>query len=281
MRRTPLSAGFSRCLYKLLLGERFTAADVGRIDQGFVDGRIVPLLREGGVAALEDALGDELRFVGVGGGGGGGGGGDGAGDDDDDSDVGEEDGGDERELVPGGRHIRVTEANKEEYASLLVEDYLVGAAREGIAALLKGAHDVLPRRVLHAEGLRAIDLELLVGGLPCIDVDDWRLNTGGTLMSDGEHAQLRDWFWRSVDGMDLERRAKLLAFACGTGRLPAAGFSALSPKFTVAVHRSEEEAHLPSAHTCINQLCLPAYASYETLDRQLRIAIEWDGFGFL
>ena len=100
-------------------------------------------------------------------------------------------------------------------------------------------------------------------------------------MSDGEHAQLRDWFWRSVDGMDLERRAKLLAFACGTGRLPAAGFSALSPKFTVAVHRSEEEAHLPSAHTCINQLCLPAYASYETLDRQLRIAIEWDGFGFL
>ena len=124
-------------------------------------------------AALEDALGDELRFVGVGGGGGGGGGGDGAGaDDDDDSDVSEEDGGDERELVPGGRHIRVTEANKEEYASLLVEDYLVGAAREGIAALLKGAHDVLPRRVLHAEGLRAIDLELLVGGLPCIDVDD-------------------------------------------------------------------------------------------------------------
>ena len=54
--------------------------------------------------------------------------------------------------MPGGRHIRVTEANKEEYASLLVEDYLVGAAREGIAALLKGAHDVLPRRVLHAEG---------------------------------------------------------------------------------------------------------------------------------
>ena len=86
---------------------------------------------------------------------------------------------------------------------------------------------MLPRRVLHAEGLRAIDLELLVGGLPCIDVDDWRLNTGGTLMSDGEHAQLRDWFWRSVDGMDLERRAKLLALACGTGRLPAAGFSAL------------------------------------------------------
>ena len=130
-------------------------------------------------------------------------------------------------------------------------------------------------------GLRAIDLELIVGGLPSIDVDDWRLNTGGTLMSEGEHERLRGWFWACVGAMDLECRAKLLAFACGTGRLPAAGFSALSPKFTVAVHRSEEETHLPSAHTCINQLCLPAYASYETLDRQLRIAIEWDGFGFL
>ena len=33
VRRTPLSAGFSRCLYKLLLAERFTASDVARIDQ--------------------------------------------------------------------------------------------------------------------------------------------------------------------------------------------------------------------------------------------------------
>ena len=174
-------------------------------------------------------MGDELHFVGVGGSGGGGGGGGAAADGDDATpDVGGTTSATSASSCRG-RHIRVTEANKEEYASLLVEDYLVGAAREGIAALLKGAHDVLPRRVLHAEGLRAIDLELLVGGLPCIDVDDWRLNTGGTLMSDGEHAQLRDWFWRSVDGMDLERRAKLLAFACGTGRLPAAGFSALSP----------------------------------------------------
>ena len=45
--------------------------------------------------------------------------------------------------------------------------------------------------------LTALDLELICAGLPGIDVDDWRLNTGGTLMSHGEHAQLRDWMKRA------------------------------------------------------------------------------------
>lgn len=62
----------------------------------------------------------------------------------------------------------------------------------------------------------------------------------------------------------MEQHAKVLAFACGSARLPAAGFTAMQPPFTVTVHEGEPTNHLPSAHTCMNNLCFPLYESKES-----------------
>lgn len=140
---------------------------------------------------------------------------------------------------------------------------------------------MVPHSVLHGGGggqLRAIDLELLISGLPHISLDDWKAHTAGALARDPAHAELAAWFWDVVAELGEEGRAKLLSFACGSSRLPAEGFAGLRPPFNVQVEG--EASQLPSAHTCFNQLCLPAYTSKEALEGKLKVAIENnEGFG--
>jgi E3 ubiquitin-protein ligase HUWE1 len=147
------------------------------------------------------------------------------------------------ELLPGGGAIRVTEENKSTYVGLLVEHFLVGFARTELSVLAEGFFELLPAKVLradlHVPSLTALDLELICAGLPGIDVDDWRANTfwhsAGTRLGEYEYLALRDAFFSVLGRLDVEQRAKVLSFACGSGRLPAAGFKALTPPFNVEV----------------------------------------------
>eukprot|EP00927_Polykrikos_kofoidii_P077915 TRINITY_DN747_c0_g1_i1.p1 TRINITY_DN747_c0_g1~~TRINITY_DN747_c0_g1_i1.p1 ORF type:complete len:892 (-),score=133.26 TRINITY_DN747_c0_g1_i1:379-2919(-) len=260
--KTPLNVGFSRCLYKLLLDEKITASDLARIDPDFYEHRVAALLRPGGVEATEAALGDKLTFVGA------------------PLNTNAE----ELELVEDGGNMQVTEENKERYVELLVEHYLLGRCRAELAVLVSGFHDVVPPRVLHSkiqeDRLKAIELELIVAGLPCVDVDDWREHT--SYEEPEKFAQLYDFFWEVIASMDTADRAKVISFTCGSGRLPAGGFQAINPRFNICVRTGDSTLHWPSSHTCYNQLCLPLYTSKEQLEERLRHAIDFGaGFGFL
>ena len=46
------------------------------------------------------------------------------------------------------------------------------------------------------------------------------------------------------------------------------------------IHRAYGEDRLPAAHTCFNQLDLPAYESYEKLRSQLLLAMKEGAEGF-
>eukprot|EP00038_Savillea_parva_P000639 m.97467 g.97467 ORF g.97467 m.97467 type:complete len:935 (-) comp10217_c0_seq1:217-3021(-) len=264
----PLSVRFSRMLYKVLLGEEITADEVQRIDPNFAEHRIAALLKPGGVAELESVLCEELTFVSVPG-------------DEARGEVANE----QVDLVESGSQIRVTEKSKHAYVQLLVEHYLVGYCRGDLAYLVEGFFDILPQSVLRGsdgDTLSAIELELIVTGLPNIDVNEWKQHTTGDLLKP-EHATLAEWFWDVVESMSNEERAMLLSFACGAGRLPAGGFAALQPPFSVEVNMHESADHHPSAHTCFNQLCLPGtYGSREELRKKLGVSIrEGKGFGFV
>eukprot|EP00808_Paulinella_micropora_P000668 g45357.t1 len=266
IRQTPLEVAFSRCIFKVLMGESITAYDVRRIDvEGeFLRAHVKPLLEEGGLAALEDALGDKLTFTGVSFG-----------------------ASEESELIPGGESVEVTEENKRQYLTLLTEHYLLGRARRELAILVEGFHDILPKSILKRLGrpptcMTALDLELLVTGMPEVDVKDWKAHTQGNLMQDN-HKDIQQWFWEVVEALDMEQRAKLLAFVCGNARIPAEGFKSLRPPFTVRVGAAEVE-RLPTSHTCSNELDLPRYPSKEILQQRLSkvIALNEDaGFGFI
>jgi E3 ubiquitin-protein ligase HUWE1 len=72
----------------------------------------------------------------------------------------------------------------------------------------------------------------------------------------------------------------------GTSKVPLEGFANLIGMGGVqrfSIHRAYgDSSFLPTAHTCYNQLDLPAYSSQEELQEKLLIAIKEgsEGFGF-
>ncbi|KAK4115750.1 hypothetical protein N656DRAFT_795455 [Canariomyces notabilis] len=186
------------------------------------------------------------------------------------------------DLIENGRNVPVTEENKHEYVRLIVEHKLLTSVKDQMENFLKGFHDIIP------EDLIAIfneqELELLISGLPDIDVDDWKSNT--EYHNYTAASQQIQWFWRAVRSFDKEERAKLLQFVTGTSKVPLNGFKELEGMNGVNrfnIHRDYgNKERLPSSHTCFNQLDLPEYESYETLRAQLLKAITAgsDYFGF-
>lgn len=153
------------------------------------------------------------------------------------------------DLKPNGRSIQVTEANKHEYVTLITEQKLVLAIKEQVNAFLEGFHDIIPAQLIQI--FNEQELELLISGLPDIDIDEWKANTvyeGYTLSS----PQIQ-WFWRAVRSFDQEERAKLLQFATGTSKVPLEGFSELQGSNGVQkfqIHKEFGDVNrLPSAHT--------------------------------
>ncbi|KAH1262812.1 E3 ubiquitin-protein ligase UPL2 [Glycine max] len=206
------------------------------------------------------------------------------------------------ELIPGGRNIKVTEENKHQYVDLVAEHRLTTAIRPQINSFLEGFNEMIPRELISIFNDK--ELELLISGLPDIDLDDLRANTEYSGYSAA--SPVIQWFWEVVQGLSKEDKARLLQFVTGTSKVPLEGFSALqgisgSQKFQIHKAYGSPD-HLPSAHTwyvfspfskfpiglytyyhsVFNQLDLPEYPSKHHLEERLLLAIHEasEGFGF-
>ncbi|CAN6556117.1 unnamed protein product [Malus baccata var. baccata] len=186
------------------------------------------------------------------------------------------------ELKPGGRNIRVTEETKHEYVDLVAEHILTNAIRPQITSFMDGFKELVPRELISIFNDK--ELELLISGLPEIDLADLKANTeytGYTSSSD-----VVKWFWDVVESFDKEDMARLLQFVTGTSKVPLEGFRALqgiSGPQKFQIHKAYGAPdRLPSAHTCFNQLDLPEYTTKEQLHERLILAIHEasEGFGF-
>ncbi|KAI8851315.1 hypothetical protein BC829DRAFT_387137, partial [Chytridium lagenaria] len=188
------------------------------------------------------------------------------------------------DLQPNGRNIAVTEENKLEYVKLITEQKLVTAIKQQIDAFLGGFYDVIPKDLVKI--FNEQELELLISGLPDIDIDDWKNNTEyQNYTSSSPQIQ---WFWRAVRSFSQEERAKLIQFVTGTSKVPLEGFKALEGSGGVQkfqIHKDfSSTSRLPSAHTCFNQVDLPEYESYEQLRGNLWLPfrnVELVSFGFV
>ncbi|KAL7346731.1 ubiquitin protein ligase [Encephalitozoon intestinalis] len=187
------------------------------------------------------------------------------------------------ELVKGGANIFVDDSNKEEYIKLATQYRLFDGVELQLSALKSGLFEILGNRAL--EMFDENELELLICGIPDIDIDDWKSNTlyyGYT-----ESSKTVIWFWKAVKSFDSVNRARLLQFVTGTSTLPFEGFSHLQGNNEIqkfSIHKiSDRTDSLPTAHTCFNQLVLPEYSSYESLLKYLMLAINEcsTGFGFI
>ncbi|KAJ2675579.1 hypothetical protein IWW42_001001 [Coemansia sp. RSA 1085] len=185
----------------------------------------------------------------------------------------------EVELKPGGKDIDVTEENKKEFVQLSVQYRVCDRIKEQFEAFQAGFHELIPEDLVQVFDER--ELELLIGGLAEIDLNDWKKHTDYRGYTESD--QVVQWFWKFVSEMDSEHQTRLLQFTTGTSRIPVNGFKDLQGsdgprRFTI--EKSGDVVALPKSHTCFNRIDLPPYTDYETLSTKLTLAIENTvGFG--
>uniref|UniRef100_A0A1I8INF1 HECT-type E3 ubiquitin transferase n=1 Tax=Macrostomum lignano TaxID=282301 RepID=A0A1I8INF1_9PLAT len=241
-----LECYFTRAFYKHILGLPVNCSDLESEDYDFYKG--LRFLLENDVASLgyEQTFSTEVSVFGV---------------------------TETRELVPDGRNKVVTEDNKAEYVARVCQERMIGSIRQQLAAFLEGFYDIIPKRLISI--FNEQELELLISGLPTIDIDDLRANTLYEKYS-ATSPQIQ-WLWRALRSFDQADRARFIQFVTGTSKVPLGGFAKLEgmrgqQKFQV--HRDGRSTdRLPTAHTCFNQLDLPVYESYEKLREMLLLAI--------
>jgi len=191
----------------------------------------------------------------------------------------------EIELVEGGKDIEVTNDNFPEYLEACLKHRMLDRVKPQMNELLLGFFDVIPEPLLTVFDFQ--ELELLMCGLPEIDLDDWMEHTEYS----GEYEHLgRDypscrWFWEVVAEFDQEMKARLLQFVTGTSGVPSRGFGVLQGndgnirKFTI--HAISVDVCLyPRAHTCFNRIDLPMYETKEELRDRLKLAVTMVATGF-
>uniref|UniRef100_A0A7N8X519 E3 ubiquitin-protein ligase HUWE1 n=1 Tax=Mastacembelus armatus TaxID=205130 RepID=A0A7N8X519_9TELE len=248
-----LECYFTRSFYKHILGKSVRYTDMESEDYPFFQGLVYLLENDVSTLGYELTFSTEVQEFGV-------------------CEV--------RDLKPNGANILVTEENKKEYVHLVCQMKMTGAIRKQLAAFLEGFYEIIPKRLISI--FTEQELELLISGLPTIDIDDLKANTEYHKYQSSSIQLLLFWALRSFDQAD---RAKFLQFVTGTSKVPLQGFAALEgmngiQKFQI--HRDDRSTdRLPSAHTCFNQLDLPAYESYEKLRHMLLLAIQEcsEGFG--
>lgn len=249
-----LDCYFTRSFYKHILGKPVKYTDMESEDYSFYQGLVFLLEHDVKELGYELTFSVEVREFGV-------------------TEV--------RELKNNGSNIPVTEENKHEYVRLVCQEKMTGSIRKQLNAFLEGFYDIIPKRLISI--FNEQELELLISGLPNIDIDDLKASTE-------YHKYLPNslqiqWFWRALRSFDQADRAKLLQFVTGTSKVPLQGFASLEGMNGVQkfqIHRDERSTdRLPSAHTCFNQLDLPVYETYDKLRYMLLKAIQEcsEGFG--
>lgn len=121
--------------------------------------------------------------------------------------------------------------------------------RPQLQAFLEGFYEIIPKSLISI--FNEQELELLISGLPNIDIDDLRQNTEYHKYQTSS-LQIQ-WFWRALRSFEQADRAKFLQFVTGTSKVPLQGFASLEGMNGVQkfqIHRDDRStSRLPSAHT--------------------------------
>ena len=131
---------------------------------------------------------------------------------------------------------------------LVTEWKIVKRVEEQFNAFITGFNELIPADLVNVFDER--ELELLIGGIADIDVDDWKKHTD--YRGYQEQDEVIQSFWKIVRTWDAEQKSRLLQFATGTSRIPVNGFKDLQGsdgprRFTI--EKAGEVNALPKSHT--------------------------------
>jgi hypothetical protein len=179
--------------------------------------------------------------------------------------------------------VGVENSNLPEYLEAQCKYRTLTRVQDQLLEFVKGFYDVIPEPFLSVFDFQ--ELELVLHGLPTIDMDDWVKTTDytGDFLNQPNHKVVQ-WFWEVVRSFEHEQQAKLLQFVTGTSGVPIQGFAYLQGndgsvrRFTL--HGDKNVKVFPRAHTCFNRIDLPIYKSKDELQKYLTMAISMESTGF-
>uniref|UniRef100_A0A7S3PFX2 HECT-type E3 ubiquitin transferase n=1 Tax=Aplanochytrium stocchinoi TaxID=215587 RepID=A0A7S3PFX2_9STRA len=173
-------------------------------------------------------------------------------------------------LKPNGEEIDVTKRNLQEYIQLSMKHIMIDRIRYQLSQTLNGIYEVIPEIWLSIFDYR--ELELLMCGLPMIDVVSWKENTIylGNYEKKGEKHKVVRWFWEVIEAASPIQRARFLQFCTGSSRVPIQGFGGLqgydgNVRLFSIQSIDKKDSVFPRAHTCFNRVDLPEYSSRQEL----------------
>jgi hypothetical protein len=129
------------------------------------------------------------------------------------------------ELVSGGSDMPVTEENKRAFVRLVCEYKMTVSITPQVNAFMKGFHELIPSELI-GDLFDDKELELLISGLPTINLADLRANT--EYVNYTAAADVIQWFWKVLENdFSQEQLAWFLQFVTGSAQVPLEGFKAL------------------------------------------------------
>jgi hypothetical protein len=146
---------------------------------------------------------------------------------------------------------------------LVTEWKIQKRVEEQFNAFITGFNELIPADLVNVFDER--ELELLIGGIADIDVEDWKKHTD--YRGYQEQDEVIQHFWKVIRTWDAEQKSRLLQFATGTSRIPVNGFKDLQGsdgprRFTI--EKAGEINALPKSHTWYvsHPALSPSFLSY-------------------
>lgn len=185
------------------------------------------------------------------------------------------------DLIPNGRDIPVTDANKLQYLERKFHFMLFENVSSQLHMFLKGLYEVVPQHLLML--FDAEELDYLLCGSQEIDVNDWikwSVHSAFLALTPG----LKN-FWDVVRDMPNEYRRRLLQFTTGCSRVPLIGFRGLTSYDGKVCHFTIRalQASVPQivrSHACFNRIDLPVGLSKKQLRDMLYAILDTEMYGF-
>eukprot|EP00742_Colponemidia_sp_Colp-10_P007630 GILJ01008224.1.p1 GENE.GILJ01008224.1~~GILJ01008224.1.p1 ORF type:complete len:2318 (+),score=345.48 GILJ01008224.1:234-6956(+) len=176
--------------------------------------------------------------------------------------------GSEIELIPNGKHVAVTYANRMEYVRL-VERYRFNEGKRQVEAIVKGMGTIVPIHLLAVFTWQ--ELQLRICGKMDVDVTLLKRKTvyEGWLETD----TTIDLFWKVLESFTPEERSLYLRFVWGRARLPISDVEFSKQHKIQRYECSSPDDYLPIAHTCFFSIELPRYSTFDILKNKLLFAI--------
>ena len=181
------------------------------------------------------------------------------------------------DLLPQGKSMRVTMANRSQYIALATS-FRLRESNIQIEAVYAGLSDIVP--VEHLSLFSWKQLRDVVCGVDELDIRMLRSCTRYESIS-ADDACVQH-FWAALESFSGAERLLFLQFTCARNRLPVAisGGAFEGEHFTIkplcpsADSKCSPDDLLPKSQTCFFTLMLPAYSSKAIASLRLRTAIK-------